>query len=186
MFLLLRLPVLAAALSLSLLTAAEPAASGTLPARRPLTIAFTAVDGRVVDLARLKGKVVLIDFWATWSAPTVAELANQKRVYAQYHEHGFEIIGITFENARIDAKDWPAAVTEKKRAAKDRLVAFLRDNQIPWPQYYDGEHWNNAYGRRFDIKALPASLLLDGEGRVVSTQARGEALEPLVRKLLGR
>lgn len=183
----LRFLLLGALLGLAPLPAAEsPPAAATPKARKPTDIAFTAVDGRPVSLTQLRGKVVLIDFWATWSAPTVVELTNQKKVYAKYHDLGFEIIGITFENARIDPKDWPAAVTEKKKAARERLVAFLKDNQIPWPQYFDGEHWNNAFGRRFDIKSLPASMLLDREGRVISTQARGEALEPLVRKLLGR
>jgi thiol-disulfide isomerase/thioredoxin len=62
--------------------------------KAPFELAFTALDGREVDLKKLRGKVVLIDFWATWCGPCIAELPNVKKVYADYHDKGFEIVSV--------------------------------------------------------------------------------------------
>jgi thiol-disulfide isomerase/thioredoxin len=153
--------------------------------QKPLEIAFTAADGRAVDLAKLRGKVVLIDFWATWCGPCIAEIPNLKRVYEAYHDKGFEVVGISFENARVTKDDAPDVVAKKKAEAKAKMLAFAQEKGLPWPQHFDGEYWGNEFGKRFDIRGIPAMYLLDKDGRVVDTSARGEKLEPAVRKLLG-
>lgn len=153
---------------------------------KPLELAFTAVDGRSVDLKDLRGKVVLIDFWATWCGPCIAELPNVKKVYADYHAKGFDIIGVALENASIKPGDTDEQIALKHEKAKTVLNEFTAKNGMPWPQYYDGKYWKNDISTRFGIAAIPAMFLLDQTGKVVSTNARGEKLEAEVKRLLGR
>jgi thiol-disulfide isomerase/thioredoxin len=153
-------------------------------AREPLELAFTAADGREVDLAELRGKVVLIDFWATWCAPCIEEIPTIKRVYENYHARGFEVIGITLENPRFAPNDSAERKQEKLDAARRRMLAFVQDKGMPWPQYFDGKWWKNDIARRYAIESIPAMFLLDQEGRLVSTNARGERLEIEVKRLL--
>ncbi len=129
---------------------------------------FTAVDGREVDLSKLRGKVVLIDFWATWCGPCVAELPNVKAAYAKYHDHGFEIIGISLDKA----------------ADRQKLIDFTTRENMPWPQYFDGKYWKNELAVKYGIQSIPSMFLLDQNGKVVSTNARGEKLEVEVKRLL--
>jgi thiol-disulfide isomerase/thioredoxin len=165
---------------------------------KPLEMKFTAADGREVDFAKLRGKVVLIDFWATWCGPCIAELPNLTRVYNTYHDKGFEVVGISFENSSVideaalknprnagKALDTPEQVAEKLKAAKEKMLKFTAEKSMPWPQHFDGKYWENEYGRMYNIRGIPAMFLLDKEGKLVETSARGEKLEPLVKKLLG-
>ena len=154
-------------------------------ARKPLELAFTAVDGREVDLAKLRGKVVLIDFWATWCGPCIAELPNVKQVYADYHAQGFEIVGISLENAKLAATDTPEQHEAKLAAARKVLTDFTTKEQMPWPQHFDGTHWKNPHVKRFAVTGIPAMFLLDRSGKVVSTNARGDKLGAEVKRLLG-
>jgi thiol-disulfide isomerase/thioredoxin len=135
---------------------------------KPLEIAFTAVDGRAVDLARLRGKVVLLDFWATWCGPCIAELPNVKAVHDKYHAQGFEVVAVSLDG-------------EKDR---QKLVDYVREQGLPWPQHYDGLGWKNEFAVRLGVRGIPAMFLLDQEGKVASTDARGPKLEREVRRLL--
>lgn len=132
---------------------------------KPLEIKFKAVDGREVDLAQLKGKVVLIDFWATWCGPCVAELPNVIKAYEKLHAKGFEIIGISLD---------------QNKAA---LESFVKEKGMAWPQYFDGKGWENEISTRFGIASIPAMWLVNKKGVVTSTEARGN-LEATVEKLL--
>ena len=135
----------------------------------PIELKFTAIDGREVDLARLRGKVVLLDFWATWAGPSVRELPRLKETYRRYHERGFEVIGISLDHSR----------------AREAVVKFLKVAEVPWPQYYDGKGWNNQWASAFAITQFPEGWLIDETGRVVTKHAHGEGLEPQLRRLLG-
>lgn len=152
---------------------------------RPLDIAFTAVDARAVDLKALRGKVVLVDFWATWCAPCKEEIPNIKKVYAAYHDKGFEVVGISLENAGLTLQDTPEQKEAKLAKAKTVLTAFTAANAMPWPQHFDGKFWKNDISMKYAITAIPAMFLLDQEGNIVTTDARGEKLEAEVKRLLG-
>jgi len=131
-------------------------------------IRFTSVDGREVDLAKLRGKVVLIDFWATWCGPCKEELPNVLAAYRKYHAQGFEVIGVSLDS-------------EKDR---QKLIDYCREHDLPWPQHFDGMGWKNEFAARYSIKAIPAMFLLDQEGRVAATDARGPKLETEIKRLL--
>jgi peroxiredoxin len=132
---------------------------------KPVKLQFTAVDGRSVDLAALKGKVVLIDFWATWCRPCVGEVPDVKKTYDQFHAKGFEIVGISLD------KD------------KDKLTQFVADNKMEWPQFFDGLYWQNKYARQFGIESIPAMWLIDKKGALRNVNARAD-LSGEVQKLL--
>ncbi|MBC8347339.1 MAG: TlpA disulfide reductase family protein [Verrucomicrobia bacterium] len=130
-----------------------------------LDMKFTATDGTEVDLAKMKGKVVLIDFWATWCGPCVAEIPNVKKTYEKLHSKGFEIIGISLDSN------------------EDKLTQFIKKKDMPWPQYFDGKGWKNKISTQHGIRSIPAMWLVDKEGNLVDKKARTN-LEEKVEKLL--
>jgi thiol-disulfide isomerase/thioredoxin len=132
---------------------------------KPVDIQYTAIDGRPVDLAKLKGKVVLIDFWATWCGPCVGEVPDVKAAYEKLHGKGFEIVGISLDED------------------KEALAGFVKDKGMTWPQYFDGLRWSNKFAQEFGIDAIPAMWLVDKQGNLRDQNARG-ALEEKVSKLL--
>lgn len=116
---------------------------------KPVTLRFVALDGREVDLARMRGKVVLVDFWGTACAPCVAELPQIRAAYDKFHSQGFEVVGISFDSDEA------------------RLKRFINERALPWPQAFDGKQGvENKYGQEFGICAIPHLLLLDKNGRL--------------------
>jgi thiol-disulfide isomerase/thioredoxin len=135
-------------------------------AKEPLALKFKAIDGTEVDLAKLRGKVVLLDFWAVWCGPCRIEIPNVVATYKDLHKSGFEIVGISLDQD------------------KEKLVSFTKQAGMTWPQYFDGKMWSNEISSRFRINAIPAMWLLDKKGFVRSTEARGSELAEQVKKLL--
>lgn len=132
---------------------------------KPLAITFTALDGRKVDLSQVKGKVVLVDFWATWCGPCVHEIPVVKAVYQKFHDRGFEVVGISFDGN------------------KTQLQRFIQKNDLPWPQYFDGQTWKNQFGIAYGIDSIPTMWLVDKKGNLREQNA-GQNLGSDVEKLL--
>ena len=132
---------------------------------KPLDIKFTALDGRPVDLSQMKGKVVLLDFWATWCGPCVGEIPHVKEAYEQFHSKGFEVIGLSFDS-NLQA-----------------LQRFVEQNQLPWPQYFDGKGWKSKFGIQFGIACIPTMWLVDKKGDLRETDARND-LKVRIKELL--
>jgi len=124
------------------------------------------LDGKPLATANFKGKVVLIDFWATWCGPCVAELPNVLKAYETHHGKGFEIIGISLDDD------------------KDTLTRFIGDKKMTWPQYFDGKRWQNTLAVKYGVNSIPATILLDKEGKIIAKNLRGEALDEAVAKAL--
>jgi thiol-disulfide isomerase/thioredoxin len=133
---------------------------------KPLDLKFKAFDGADVDLEKLRGKVVLIDFWATWCGPCMAEIPNVVKAYEDFKAKGFEIIGISLDEERAD------------------LARVLKTKNITWPQYFDGKGWENPYAKKYGIEAIPAMWLVNKAGMVIDTEAQ-ENLPAKIEKLLG-
>jgi thiol-disulfide isomerase/thioredoxin len=137
---------------------------------KPLTISGKTVDGEEFSTDKWKGKVVFVDFWATWCGPCLAELPRVKKVYADYHEKGLEILGVS--------NDYEA----------DALKKFVaKDPKMPWPQLFDAnaasKHQWNPITTGFGIHGIPTMFLIDKKGVCRSVSAR-EDFEEMIPKLL--
>lgn len=132
---------------------------------KPLELKFKAVDGCDVDVEKLRGKVVLIDFWATWCGPCMKELPEVIKTYEKLHDKGLEIIGISLDED------------------EDALKKIIKDKKIPWPQYFDGKGWENPYVKKYGLDSIPTMWLVNKKGVVVDIDADDE-LEKKIEKLL--
>jgi thiol-disulfide isomerase/thioredoxin len=131
-------------------------------------IAMNNPDGKEMKLSDLKGKVVLIDFWASWCRPCRAENPNVVKLYNHYKDHGFEVYSVSLDGS-LDA--W------KKAIEQDGLV---------WPNHVsDLKKWNNGAAKDYGVKSIPFTVLIDKEGKVIGTNLRGVALENQLKTIFG-
>lgn len=133
-------------------------------------ITMTKADGTLFSLSELKGKLVLIDFWATWCAPCVEEQPQLKTMYNTYSEqiknNQFEIVGVSLDKNK---ESWQKAI--------DRF-------QITWIQISDLKFWKSPVAKLYEIDELPFNVIIDGQGTIVAKNLHGKELEDLIKKSL--
>jgi peroxiredoxin len=113
-----------------------------------------------------KGKVVLVDFWATWCMACMLELPNVLNTYEKFHPKGLEIIGINLDDD------------------KNRVSSFIKQKNITWQQFFDGKGWTNKLATKYGVMQIPATFLLDGDGKIIARDLKGPDLEQAVSKAL--
>jgi len=122
---------------------------------------FRSVDGKNVDLKDLKGKLVLVDFWATWCGPCMAEAGHMVETNKKYHDQGLQIIGISLD---------------ENRSALENVV---KQKGFEWPQFFDGQGWHGKFAQAWGVNSIPRTFLIDPSGKVVWTGHPGNMDAPL-------
>jgi len=138
------------------------------PGFTPFPLKGSDLAGKPVSFDAYKGKVLLVDFWATWCGPCVAELPNVVAAYGKYHSKGFEVLGISLDQAN----------------ARPKLEAFIKEHNMPWPQVYDGKYWQSENAVAYGVRAIPFTLLIGKDGNIAAVGARGEDLAPAIEAAL--
>ena len=128
---------------------------------------FTMNDpaGKPVQLSSLRGKVVMIDFWASWCAPCRQENPNVVKLYQKYNAKGFEIIGVSLDRTR---EEW---------------VKAIEDDQLSWVHVSDLQFWQNSAARLYSVNSIPQTYLLDKEGKIIAKGLRSEQLAAKLAEL---
>jgi thiol-disulfide isomerase/thioredoxin len=133
---------------------------------KPVAFESTTIDGMPFDFASLKGKVVLIDFWATWCGPCIRQIPNIKKTYEKYHDRGFEVVGISIDEDR------------------SALQSFLKDSEIPWQTMFsDNLDTTAALKKQFGVESIPCMLLVGRDGKVITLKLMGDELGKELEKL---
>ena len=125
-------------------------------------------EGKPLSLADYKGKVLLIDFWATWCGPCMVEMPNVVAAYKKYQAKGFEIVGVSLDNER----------------SIEKMPDVMKDKGMTWRQFADGKGWESEIGQLYGVRSIPATYLLDRDGKVHRMGLRGKDLEAAIEKLL--
>ena len=137
---------------------------------KPLEVRGVTVDGKPLDWAQYRGKVVLVAFWATWCGPCRVEIGNILKSYEAYHDKGFEVVAVSMDLKKPD------------------LESFLAENKLPWTVLYDQalhtDAADNTMDTRYGIITIPELILVGSDGKVVSMDVRGRGLGRELAKLL--
>lgn len=123
-------------------------------------------NGEYVKLSSLRGKYVLVDFWASWCGPCRRENPNMVHLYQKYKDKGFTIYGVSLD---MDRASWIEAI------AQDRLT---------WTQVSDLAYWNSIVVPKYGISGIPATVLIDKEGKIIAKDLRGPELDAKLQEVL--
>ena len=148
--------------------AAKLMAANLGPGSEPVPFTAKDLDGKDVAPADYKGKVLLIDFWATWCGPCMAELPHVLEAYEQHHAAGFEILGISLDRATDEEK----------------LRKTIADKGMSWRHVFDGKYWQAEVAQLYDVSSIPFTVLVGKDGKVVATNLRGAKLGEAVKAAL--
>ena len=132
------------------------------------TFAGMTLEGKPLSLASYKGKVVLIDFWASWCEPCVDQMKDLQRAWRRYHDRGFEIIGVSLDDDL------------------DAARRFVTDNEVRWPNVASGQGMLDPVAEKYSVQTIPTSYLLDREGKIVARGLHGDEIGPGVARALAR
>ena len=128
---------------------------------------LTAPDGKNVSLSDYRGKIVLLDFWASWCGPCLREVPNVKKVYDKFHDKGFEILSVSLDDK------------------KDNWVNAIEKNDLSWGHVSSLKGWGCPVAKLYNVSGVPAMLLIDKEGKIVATKLRGDLLMEKVAEQFG-
>ena len=129
-------------------------------------ISLSDTTGNAVALSSLRGKYVLVDFWASWCGPCRAENPNVVRMYNKYKDKGFTIYGVSLDRTKAE---WQRAI---------------RNDNLPWTHVSDLKFWQSAAAQQYGVQAIPQTFLLDKEGKIIAKNLRGDALEQKLEEIL--
>lgn len=129
-------------------------------------IVLPTPDDKELALSSLKGKIVLVDFWASWCGPCRKEMPNVVKAYAKYKDKGFEIYGVSLDQD------------------KGRWVEAIQKDGITWPQVSDLKYWDSYAAKLYAVEGIPYTVLLDKEGKIIAKNLRGAELEKAIEKAI--
>ncbi len=112
-----------------------------------------------LSLSNYKGKVILVDFWATWCPPCVASVPEIQKVYNKYHDKGFEVVGISLD---LD---------------KDALEKFVKQRKLPWPQHFDGNRFDGPMALKYGVNVAPTTYLIGRDGKIIKPLSPADDLD---------
>ncbi|MEM8938884.1 MAG: TlpA disulfide reductase family protein [Bacteroidota bacterium] len=146
----------------------------SLEIKRSLTIGSEAPDialpnteGEIVRLSSLRGNYVLIDFWAAWCRPCRAENPNVVRVYNKYADENFEIFGVSLDKT------------------KNAWITAISQDGLPWLHVSDLKFWGSEAAQTYQVRAIPATYLIDPSGKIIAKNLRGASLEAKLKEIFG-
>jgi len=126
----------------------------------------TDMNGKPLSISQYKGKVVLVDFWATWCIPCIVKLPEIQKAYEKFHGKGLEVVGINLDEN------------------KEKLEQFAKERKLPWPEYFDGKKWANKLAMKYGVDATPTTYLLDRDGKIIKQLDITEDFDAEISKAL--
>jgi peroxiredoxin len=133
--------------------------------KRAPSIALSDLYGASLRLDNFRGKYVLVDFWTTWSAPSIVEIPRYQSAYAKYHAKGFEIVAVSLDES------------------KSAVVDFAKARKLPWKQVHNATAGGDLV-EAFGVRAIPATFLISPEGTIIRLELRGQSLDKALEALI--